>query len=98
MGVNVDEAGGDNPPARVDLLAPAAADLPDGSNAPGGNCDVALDEVAPAAIGNRAAADHQIIIGLSHCLTLPLRPHPSAARAGGNPATRTFALGRRALG
>lgn len=64
MGVNVDKAGGDEAPFRVDLLATAARKLADGYNAVAGEGHIGLDGHTAFSIGHCSATNDQIIRGL----------------------------------
>ncbi len=60
MGVDVDEAGRHQPAARVDLFLALGCDLADFGDLAAGDCDIGFIEIAALAIGNVAAADHEV--------------------------------------
>ncbi len=69
MGVDIDEAGGDDPAARIDFLAPARFDAADRGDPP--VLDREVRSLAPIAeaVEDRAAANHQVKI-----VHVPLHP------------------------
>ncbi len=60
MRVHVDEARGHQLAARVDLFLALACDLADLGDAPVADRDIRLVEIAALAVGNAAAADHEV--------------------------------------
>ena len=60
MGVDVDKAGRDQFAPGVDLFLAFARNLADFGDAAAGDGDIGFIEVAALAIGNVAAADHEI--------------------------------------
>ena len=60
MGVDVDEARRNQFALGVDLFLAFAGDLADFGDAAAGDGDIGLVEVAALAIGNVAAADHEV--------------------------------------
>jgi hypothetical protein len=60
MGVDVDEAGRHQPAARVDLFLALGGDLADFGDLAAGDCDIGFIELAAVAIGDGAAADHEV--------------------------------------
>src|SRR5258707_744684 len=81
MGVDIDKAGRDQFAPGVDLFLAFAGDLADLGDAAAGNGDISLIEIAALAVGNVAAADHEIR-GRGHadssrfwfCCSIILRP------------------------
>jgi hypothetical protein len=61
VGVDVDEAGGDEPPGRVDLLSTLGVDPPDRGDATVVDGDVGVDCRSAGAVDDRAPADHEIM-------------------------------------
>src|SRR5262249_20061022 len=62
VGVAIDEAGGDDLVARVDLLAAARVDGADARDAIAEYADVGAVAREPGAVHDGAAADHEIVI------------------------------------
>jgi hypothetical protein len=60
MGVDVDEAGRDQFSARVDLFLALGGDFSDLADATACDGDIRLKEIAALAIGNVAAANHEV--------------------------------------
>ena len=63
MGVDIDEAGGDESALGVDLFAGRAVDLADRRDTPVLDREVADEGLAAIAVDDQALADDQIILG-----------------------------------
>ncbi len=71
MGVDVDEARGDDPAPGVDLLGATPADIAQRDDLPVLHRDIALEQCPAAAVDDRPATDHQIMF--AHTLRLSSR-------------------------
>src|SRR3546814_6396467 len=74
MGVDVDEAGGDDPAARVDLFAPGGQVRADRDDAVPIHRDIGDEGLAARTIDDRAAANHQIVHIRSPVFGFGLKP------------------------
>src|SRR3546814_4391921 len=74
MGMDVDEAGGDDPAARVDLFAPGGQVRADRDDAVAVDRDIRRERLAARAVDDRAAANHQIIHWLSPAFGFWMKP------------------------
>ncbi len=70
MGVDVDKAGRNQFALGVDLFLASARDLADLGDAAAGNGDIGLEQVAAEAVGDIAAADHEVWLA---CHDVPSR-------------------------
>src|SRR6185503_8147770 len=61
MGVNIDEARGNDPAGGIDLFVRVAVDHADGGNTVAGDGDVGLERLRPCAVDHQAAADDEIV-------------------------------------
>ena len=72
VGVDVDEAGGDQQPAGVDLLGAPARHGAHGGDGPPVHRQVSPPGLAAPAVGHQPAPDHEIVCRFCHALTLTL--------------------------